>query len=113
MLDSGHWQICEDCPKLIEQLPTLVRDPDNTEAIRKVDFSENGIGDDAYDGASMGLVFMCGSSFKPEEVRLREEALAIEDKEERFFWLYKKMHDMHSIQIKEKTLPSWAQRLVN
>lgn len=66
LLDSGMWQICEDCPKLIDCLPTLLRDPDNPEDVLKVDYSENYIGDDPYDGARMGLQFMLGAAEAPK-----------------------------------------------
>lgn len=111
LLDSGYWQICEDCPRLIECLPTLVRDPDSTEQVRKVDYRENSIGDDSYDGASMGLSFMLGSSYKPQEVRLREEAMAITDETERFLFLYKRMQEVNRMPEKEHVVPSWQERL--
>lgn len=78
-LDADMWQIVgEDCPKLVECLPTLVRDPDNTEDVLKVDFPENGIGDDPADAARYGLFFMFGSAaMKPFEVRLKEALQAI------------------------------------
>jgi len=111
MLDSGHWLISEDCPRLIETMPTLLRDTTNTEDIRKVDWVDNHIGDDCYDGASMGLQFMCGASFKPAELRLREQAMAIEDETERFFFLYKESMKMREAEKRERTIPSWAARL--
>lgn len=75
LLEAGMWQISEDCPKLIECLPTLIHDPDNTEDVLKVDWSENGIGDDPYDAARMGLQFMLGASQMPLQVQ-RERMLA-------------------------------------
>jgi len=74
LLDSDMWQISEACEKLVAQIPTLVRDPDNTEDVLKVDYPENKIGDDCYDAASIGLQHMLGAAFKPWAVR-REEAL--------------------------------------
>jgi hypothetical protein len=106
-----HWMICEDCPKLIEQIPTLVRDPGNTEDVLKTDYNENGIGDDAYDGATMGLSFMLGSSFKSEEMLLHERAMAIQDKAERFFFLYKETFSNQGKPEKEKIIPSWQGRI--
>jgi hypothetical protein len=111
MLDNGNWKICDDCPKLIECLPTLVRDPDNTEGVLKVDYTENGVGDDCYDGASMGLVFMVGASYKPADVRLREQAMAIENEEDRFYFLYKeRMKAAEAAGVKERIMPSWQAR---
>lgn len=77
VLDSDMWLISDACPKLIECLSSLVRDPDNTEDVLKVDFSENGIGDDPYDSARMGLQHMLGSSVKPERVLLEERLAGV------------------------------------
>lgn len=66
LLETDMLTICEDCPKLIECLPSLVRDAErNTEDVLKVDFSENGIGDDPYDAIRMGLQHMFGKSVIP------------------------------------------------
>ena len=113
LLDSGQWQIADDCPKLIECLPTLMRDPKNTEDVLKVDFDENGIGDDPADSVRMGLQFMLGRSKKPAEEVIREQAMAISNPTERFFFGYKKMKDLeHSRQaVKEIVVPSWQQRM--
>jgi hypothetical protein len=59
MLDADMIEISDECPKLIQCLPTLIRDEDNTEDVLKVDYAgDQSIGDDAYDGASMGLQHM-------------------------------------------------------
>src|SRR6201985_3567545 len=50
LLESDAWVITENCAKLIDGLPLLVRDDDRVEDIRKVD------GDDAADAARYGLV---------------------------------------------------------
>ena len=50
LLESDAWVITDNCAKLIECLPLLVRDDDRVEDIRKVD------GDDAADAARYGLV---------------------------------------------------------
>lgn len=56
LLDSNGWIISRDCTKLIECIPTLVRDMErNTEDVLKVDYSENYIGDDSADSARYGL----------------------------------------------------------
>jgi phage terminase large subunit len=113
MLDSGFWQISEKCVHLIECLPSLIRDPKNTEDVMKVDYPENNIGDDPYDAASMGLQFMCGSSKKPQTEIIREKAETIVDGAERFFYTYKAMADLKASQqpVKQKTVPSWQQRM--
>ena len=50
MLESDSWVITDNCAKLIECLPMLVRDDGRIEDIRKVD------GDDPADSARYGLV---------------------------------------------------------
>ncbi len=50
LLESDSWVITDNCRKLIECLPHLVRDDGRTEDIRKVD------GDDPADAARYGLV---------------------------------------------------------
>ena len=78
LLDSGLLLITDECPKLIECLPTLIKDPDNTEDVLKVDFSENEIGDDTYDSARMGLQNMLSAPRKPLEVVKTEEQTALQ-----------------------------------
>jgi phage terminase large subunit len=50
LLESNAWVITENCAKLIECMPTLVRDTSRVEDIRKMD------GDDPADSARYGLV---------------------------------------------------------
>lgn len=50
LLEANAWVITENCAKLIECMPTLVRDLGRSEDIRKVD------GDDPADSARYGLV---------------------------------------------------------
>jgi hypothetical protein len=50
LLESNAWLITENCTKLIECIPTLVRDNGRVEDIRKMD------GDDPADAARYGLV---------------------------------------------------------
>ncbi len=50
LLESNAWVITESCTKLIECIPTLVRDTARVEDIRKMD------GDDPADSARYGLV---------------------------------------------------------
>jgi phage terminase large subunit len=50
LLESNAWVITENCTKLIECMPTLVRDTSRVEDIRKMD------GDDPADSARYGLV---------------------------------------------------------
>lgn len=67
------WQIVgEDCPQLVDCLPTLIRDPGNREDVLKVDYSTGCLGDDPYDCAAIGLQHMLGEAWKPKEVERRE-----------------------------------------
>jgi phage terminase large subunit len=50
LLERDAWMIAENCPRLIECLPLLVRDDRRVEDVRKMD------GDDAADAARYGLV---------------------------------------------------------
>ena len=50
LLESNAWVVTENCAKLIECIPTLVRDNARVEDIRKMD------GDDPADSARYGLV---------------------------------------------------------
>jgi hypothetical protein len=50
LMETDSWSITENCAKLIECLPLLIRDERRVEDIRKVD------GDDAVDAARYGLV---------------------------------------------------------
>lgn len=113
LLDSGMWRIANDCPKLIECLPSLMRDPKNTEDVMKVDFDENGIGDDPADSVRMGLQFMLSRARKPAEEVIREKAMAIPDATERFFFAYKKRKDLEESMNPQRqvTQPSWMQRM--
>lgn len=72
LLDSDMWIMSDACPKLIACLPTLIRDEKNEEDVLKVDYSENEIGDDPYDAASMGLQHMLGVPHKPKSVQKLE-----------------------------------------
>jgi phage terminase large subunit len=59
--------ITENCPRLIECLPSMEHDPHRPEDVLKVDTDEEGNGgDDFYDGARYGLMYAksCKSSLK-------------------------------------------------
>ena len=72
MLQADMWQIADCCPKLIQCIPTLIRDEDNEEDVLKVDYEENEIGDDAADSARYGLQNMLSAAIKPRSVVLAE-----------------------------------------
>lgn len=69
LLDADMWQISDACPKLIQCLPTLIRDEDATEQVLKVDYAEGDtIGDDPADSARMGLQHEFGTAVVPVNV---------------------------------------------
>lgn len=71
LIDAGQWKITRSCKKLIECLPTLVRDMEkNPEDVLKVDHSDTQIGDDAYDGCRYGLQNQISSARLPIEERV-------------------------------------------
>jgi hypothetical protein len=74
MLSERKWLISRKCTKLIECIPTLMRDMErNTEDVLKVDWSENTLGDDPADSARYGLQYMVQSPIKPLNVRIQEK----------------------------------------
>jgi len=74
LLDADQWIINRDtCPKLVECLPTLIRNaPDKSEDVLKVDHSENTVGDDAADCARYGLKTKLAPRGKPLEIRIQD-----------------------------------------
>jgi hypothetical protein len=89
LLDANMWTISRDCPKLIECLPTLIRDMDrNSEDVLKVDYSENYVGDDAADSARYGLQNMLSPSGKPFTLRVEERLQQIRAAEPEASWTH-------------------------
>ncbi len=82
MLREGKWVIADSCPRLIECLPTLVRDPVNVEDVRKMD------GDDPADAARYGLKSRLGAARPPAEQRVAERISAV-DPTSRAIWMRK------------------------
>lgn len=73
LIDAGMWKVARSCAKLIECIPTLVRDMQkNPEDVLKVDYSQTQIGDDPYDSARMGLQNMISTVRKPYEERVAD-----------------------------------------
>jgi hypothetical protein len=77
VLEAGTWLISDRCAKLIEAIPSMIRDPDHPEQMLKVDWNEATIGDDPVDSAAMGLQWMIGTSVKPDAVKLEERVAAV------------------------------------
>lgn len=77
VMESYRWIISRKCEKLIECIPTLVRDMDrNTEDILKVDWSENYVGDDPGDAARYGLQYEQRDGTKPAAEKAAEKVKA-------------------------------------
>lgn len=71
LIDAGQWKVARSCEKLIECIPTLVRDMQrNSEDVLKVDYSDSYIGDDPADAARYGLQNMISSARLPLEERI-------------------------------------------
>ena len=82
MLQGGQWVIADHCTRLIDCLPTLVRDPANVEDVQKMD------GDDPADSARYGLKSRLGSARAPIEQRVAERIGAL-DPTSRAIWTQK------------------------
>ena len=79
ILDADGWTIARECTKLIECLPTLVRDMQrNSEDVLKVDYSENYVGDDPADDARYGLQWMRAAAEVPTEVQAERRIAQLE-----------------------------------
>lgn len=113
LLDADMWHISEDCPRLIECLPSLIRDPKNTEDVLKVDYSSNQIGDDPYDCARMGLQHMLGSTRKPASQEIAEDARRIEDPIARALYIHKQTMERQKSgrSVKPASVPGWMNRV--
>ena len=95
MLVEGKWTISRKCEKLIECIPTLMRDMErNTEDVLKADWSENYVGDDPADSARYGLQYIQQPRRKPDEVLMREHAATIQDPVARHFYVRKRSQEI-------------------
>jgi hypothetical protein len=81
-LEADHWLIADNCARLIENLPTLTRDPANVEDTLKCD------GDDPADAARYGLKSALEPGRAPAEVLAAERITAV-DPTSRAIWLKK------------------------
>jgi len=84
MLQDGKWLIADNCERLIDCLPILVRDPVNVEDVQKMD------GDDPADSARYGLKSRLASARPPIEARVAERISAT-DPTSRHIWSEKFM----------------------
>lgn len=69
------WFISNRCQKLIQSIPSMIRDTDHNkpEEMLKVNWNEAQIGDDPVDSAGVGLQWMIGTAVKPDAVKLEEQ----------------------------------------
>ena len=115
MLDSGKWKISRKCAKLIECLPTLVRDMErNTEDVLKMDWSENYVGDDPADSARYGLQYMVNAPQIPIEVRVRARLEHIPDMSQKMLQIQSVLKDERKKgpqSIKLRRPSRWAQSI--
>lgn len=85
LLEQDQWLVAENCEKLIEVLPILIRDEKKPEDVKKVD------GDDAPDAARYGLYSRLGAARAPVEVRAAEATKNLTSTTERAIVLEKFM----------------------
>jgi phage terminase large subunit len=76
LMESQQWIIADNCGRLLEVLPTLVRDDRNVEDVAKVD------GDDPADAARYGLKSRLRPRTAPLETRLVERMSEIQKRAE-------------------------------
>ena len=88
LLDTGEWQIADNCRRLVKNIPVLTRDPKKVEDVLKV------TGDDPADCARYGLKSRLDSRDKPYEYRLTETLDAIPDYTQKHI-MHLKMEDEH------------------
>jgi hypothetical protein len=106
-----QWQISEDCEKLIECMPSLLRDSKNPEDVLKVDYSENYIGDDAYDAAAIGLQYKLRNTVKPREAEISERLMKIDDPTHRQIEYMRLQEEYHRQRRPETMHGDWRRRL--
>ena len=73
LMEADGWAVTAQCPKLIESIPTLVRDEKNMEDIAKME------GDDQADSCRYGLYSMLRQKKLPWAEQLKEQVREVED----------------------------------
>lgn len=86
LLQDGRWTIGDSCARLIQCLPTLVRDPVHIEDVLKMD------ADDEADSARYGMKSKLSPGRKPIEMRVAERITAV-DPTSRAIWTQKLMQE--------------------
>lgn len=79
LLRTNRWTIGSNCTKLIQCLPTLVRDEDKVEDIAKVDATATTPGDDPSDAARYSLRSHIKPTQTPLALRVAKRACEIDD----------------------------------
>ena len=96
LLETDQWLIAENCPRLIESLPMMIRDDKKPEDIKKAD------GDDCADSARYGLYSRLGSPQEPSEVKAAKLVEGVTDNTARAFILDRFYEDEA---VKSKAIP--------
>jgi phage terminase large subunit len=87
LLEADQWLIAANCEKLIENLPTLIRDDKKVEDIQKV------TGDDPADSARYGLYSRLGAVAESKEIRGAKKVENVTDNTSRAMILEKFYED--------------------
>src|SRR5262249_17722664 len=78
LLQSDLWHISQDCPRLIECLPTLVHgEAEDIEDVVKVDWTPGHVGDDPYDSARYGLKSYLHPGHRPLDSIIEEQLVEV------------------------------------
>lgn len=101
LLEADQWLIAENCERLIDCLPSLIRDEKRPEDIKKVD------GDDTADSARYGLYSRLGRAVAPKEVRASKLVENVTDNTSRAMILDKFYEDERK---KDKPIPVGRRR---
>jgi phage terminase large subunit len=105
MLELDEWMIWDTCPQTIASLPTLMRDPEKLEDVKKTE----SLADDVGDALRYGLKSHLRPRTMPAEDVYREKLETIQDPVAKMFFAYKHMQEKKAEgPIKPVILPRWA-----
>ncbi len=105
------WQVSEECTHLIACMPSLLRDPKNSEDVLKVDFCENEIGDDPYDCAAIGLQYMQRMRPKPDSEKIADAIKGIKSPTQRMIRTLQMEQDFRQRRQPVTRSGDWRRRL--
>lgn len=107
MLELDEWMIMDTCPFTIAALPTLMRDPEKLEDVKKTDSLSDDIGDQVRYAMKSHL----RPRLKPAEVEYQEKLESIPDMTAKVFFAYRHLQQQNEegpVRIDIK--PRWAQQ---